>query len=210
VARLHSSQLPAVRLPPDRDWGSKPVPAPDAASSAIVSSGLPADHNSAAGCWSGSAEAACPAPGCFPASRGGRWMRLLTAGCTCDGGADDPLLNIAEATATGQAAANGWPPCCGSDTILCGSMSETLSAARYAQLPGRDAPASKTNGSSAADSTKTAAMTAAAHAVEMQPAEATMNEACSLPPCSNGHLQAAYRKQLTKDRTVTIRWRCPQ
>lgn len=137
-------------------------------------------------------------------------MRLLTAGCTCDGGAGDPLLNIAEATETGQAAANGWPPCCGSDTILCGSMSETLSAARYAQLPGCDAPASKTNGSNAADSTKTAAMTAAAHAVEERPAEAIMNEACSLPPCSDGHLQAAYRKQLTKDRTVTIRWRCPQ
>jgi hypothetical protein len=211
VARLHSSQLPAVRLPPDRDWGSKPVPAPDAASSAVMSDSLPADHNSAAGCRGNSATAAYLVPRCVPASCGGRWMRLLTAGCTCDAAADDPHPNIAEATATGQDAANGWPPCCGSETILCGSMSETVSPARnYAQVPGPDPPASRTGSSSAADRETTAAVTAAPRAVGLPPAEAVLNEACSLPPCPDGHQQAACRKQLTKGRTVTICWRRPQ
>lgn len=137
-------------------------------------------------------------------------MRLLTTGRTCDGAADDAHPNAAVATATGIAPAKGWPPCCGSETVLCGSMSETLSWARGdAQLPGPGAPASKADGSSAAGKQTTAATPAAVHPAGTPP-EAATSEACSLPPCLDGHLHAACRRQLTKDRTVTICWRCPQ
>jgi hypothetical protein len=210
VAKLHSKRLPAVRLPPDRDWAATPLPAPDASSS-ISGSSLPVKHNSAACYWTGSPQAACLAPGSVPTSREGFWMRLLTAGCMCSDAAAGLQPHDSGAVAAGRAPASGWPPCCGSETILSGSISETLSPpCSQARLKAADAvtPTIPSGSSNAASKQLSAPESMAAQPPKVLQAGAETDGLCRSASGSGGDLQAACRRRLTADSMVTICWRC--
>lgn len=187
--------LPEVRLPPDRDWGSKPLPPADAKSPPAV---MPQTMTPRAMAPPAAlAHQRClSAENLAPSSKPdeGPWMQLLNGDCSgsTTGFAAAAFLQQPDekATAAGCAPAVSLLPCCGSETVMSGSMSETLASA-----------------SAAASSARNAAVSWPAEADE---SAVQSPEALPSSTDSDGCVQEVQCNQLLRGRKVKLCWRCPE
>lgn len=193
------AELPEVRLLPDRDWGSKPLPLADV-SSTISASDACADDSSAAESFGfnhdssaeGAGASACSLPN--PADNGA-WNRLLNGCCGSTAAAAGLWQRDSEAIAASCRPAAGSLPCCGgSSTVMSGSMSETGSAHDAASPAPADAACSGD--------------AAASWPADSPPIQPQQPPQFALRVSSGGHMREVHCNQVS-GLTVRLCWRCP-